>query len=141
MGSQQMLVGDRERDRVLEKLKQAYVEGRLTLDELRERTTTALSARTEDDLRPALAGLPGPSPLPATVTSSRPGAVVEWHRPWIPIWPLAIAALILLPLISAGAAGEWHRFPPFFAIFFFAWWFLRPWRRGRRRPVRPSRYY
>jgi hypothetical protein len=134
-----MLVGDRDRERVVEKLKQAYVDGRLTLEELGERTSKALAARTIDDLRPVLAGLPGRPPLPALAMRPARGAATG-PRP-IPAWPLIIAAIAVLAVLLPAVDGGWRHFPPFFAIFFFGWFFLRPGRRGRRHgpPAPPYR--
>jgi Domain of unknown function (DUF1707) len=49
--------GDRERAAVT--LREHYVRGRLTLDELSRRTDRVLTARTQEEIHRALAGLPG----------------------------------------------------------------------------------
>ena len=51
-------VSDAEREAVALRLREAAVEGRLTLDELSERLGTALAARTHADLEPLTADLP-----------------------------------------------------------------------------------
>jgi hypothetical protein len=53
-----MLAGDTDRDRAAATLKASYVDGRLTLDELSERTELVLAARSRAELRAALSGLP-----------------------------------------------------------------------------------
>ena len=53
-----MRVSDAERDRAAATLRQHFTEGRLTLAELDERLTAALTARTAGDLRCLLADLP-----------------------------------------------------------------------------------
>ena len=53
-----MYAGDLERERAAATLKEHYVGGRLTFDELSERTELVLRARSRADLRRALAGLP-----------------------------------------------------------------------------------
>src|SRR5690606_11309798 len=57
----EMRIGDRERDAVAELLQEAYAEGRIGRDELDERLTAALSARTAGELRAITADLTGPS--------------------------------------------------------------------------------
>lgn len=57
-------VSDVERDRALSELSEAYQAGRITADELDQRSRTALSARTGSELTAPLADLP-PSPRPA----------------------------------------------------------------------------
>jgi hypothetical protein len=53
-----MFVGDGERDRVVTTLREHFVRGRLTLEELSSRTEKALVARSHTDLQTALKGLP-----------------------------------------------------------------------------------
>src|SRR5207302_5647065 len=49
---------DRERESVVDVLRDAYTEGRLTLEEFEERTSTAYAARTWDELRELTGDLP-----------------------------------------------------------------------------------
>lgn len=53
-----MLAGDNERERAAAVLREHYVRGRLTLDELSSRTERVLAARSRSELRAALTGLP-----------------------------------------------------------------------------------
>lgn len=53
-------VSDGEREPIVERLRQAFVEGRLGKDEFDQRLTLALTARTHADIAPVLAGLPVP---------------------------------------------------------------------------------
>ena len=53
-----MLAGDGERERAAATLREHYVRGRLTVDELSIRTERVLRARSSGELRTALAGLP-----------------------------------------------------------------------------------
>lgn len=53
-------VSDAEREPVVEQLRQAFTEGRLTKDEFDQRLALALSARTHGELAPVLTGLPVP---------------------------------------------------------------------------------
>jgi DNA-binding PadR family transcriptional regulator len=54
----QIWASDADRERVVARLGEHFAEGRLTRAELDERLTTALSARTADDLRRLMADLP-----------------------------------------------------------------------------------
>jgi len=63
-GSADLRASDAERERVVERLRAAAGEGRLATDELEERISGALDARTHGDLERLLADLPGPR-LPA----------------------------------------------------------------------------
>jgi adenylate cyclase len=54
------LVSDQARDRAVETLRRAYAKGRLTREELEERTEQAYAARTRADLRATTHGLPRP---------------------------------------------------------------------------------
>jgi len=69
---------DRERDAVVQRVQQAFAEGRLDDTEFDERMRAALTARTHADLDVLLADLPAetaaPGPAPAT-TGRGPGRV------------------------------------------------------------------
>ncbi|MGJ6963098.1 DUF1707 SHOCT-like domain-containing protein [Streptosporangium sp. G11] len=54
-------IGDAERDVAMESLREHYVQGRLTREELDERLELTLSARTGGELARVSADLPGPS--------------------------------------------------------------------------------
>lgn len=54
---------DSDRERVVTALREAYTEGRLTLDEFEERTSTAYAARTWGELRALTDDLPAPPVL------------------------------------------------------------------------------
>lgn len=51
---------DAERDQVVDRLHKAATEGRIVSDELEQRVSTALKARTYDELEATVADLPGP---------------------------------------------------------------------------------
>jgi hypothetical protein len=77
--SGEVRASDAEREAVVERLRVATVEGRLTLSELTERTEAAYTATTRGDLVPITADLPavsGPAAAPM-----RPTATVE--REWV----------------------------------------------------------
>jgi Flp pilus assembly protein TadB len=53
-----MFADDRDRERATEVLREHYVGGRLTVDELSQRTGRVLTARSRAEVRRALSGLP-----------------------------------------------------------------------------------
>jgi hypothetical protein len=59
-----MLAGDADREQVVEILTAAFVQGRLTIDELRQRVGMALASRTYAELATMIADIPAP-PLKA----------------------------------------------------------------------------
>jgi hypothetical protein len=58
MIEQPIRASDKERDSVVDVLRDAYTDGRLTLDEFEERTSAAYAAKTWTDLRQLTADLP-----------------------------------------------------------------------------------
>ncbi len=87
-------VGHADREQVIDTLKDAFTQGRLTRDELDARTSQALAARTYAELDAVTADIPGAprldgppaSPVPARAGVAGPPALA--HR-----WPLARAAV------------------------------------------------
>jgi Domain of unknown function (DUF1707) len=70
-----MLASDADREHVVEILTAAFVQGRLTIDELRQRAGRALASRTYAELAVMIADIPAP-PLkaPPAPRSVRPAA-------------------------------------------------------------------
>lgn len=68
-------VSHEERERVVERLRQAAGDGRLDIDELEERVERAMAAKTYADLQPLIADLPT---QPAPAPQPRPGPVVPF---------------------------------------------------------------
>jgi len=61
----QLRIADADRDRTIDRLHAAASEGRLDADELEERVSSALAARTQGELDALTADLPGlPAPRP-----------------------------------------------------------------------------
>jgi hypothetical protein len=69
--SDDLLASDAEREQTVARLREASAEGRLTLDELVERTSSAYTARTHGELERATAGLPAPSAARAHAGQTR----------------------------------------------------------------------
>ena len=115
-----MRVSDADREAVTTRLRDHYAEGRLTQDELDERVSAALSAKTVGDLRPLTTDLPGPAPVPP-----RAAARASWDGP--PPWrhhrrhrpPVGLFLLIALLLVLASGGG-WAVFG-FFRLILVFW--------------------
>jgi hypothetical protein len=79
-------VGDRDRDAVVQRLQQAFAEGRLDDDEFDQRTRAALTAKHSTDLAELTRDLPDTeaAPLPASLAPSaagrRPGAAAIAYK-------------------------------------------------------------
>jgi hypothetical protein len=91
-------VSDADRDRAVAELSEHFEAGRLTTEELEERTGRALRARTERELADLFADLPRRrDPQAGTVADpgpARPPGLARKPIPRIAIAVLAIAALI-----------------------------------------------
>ncbi|GAA3575460.1 hypothetical protein GCM10022197_35700 [Microlunatus spumicola] len=72
-------IGDAERDRAAELLREHMAQGRLTAEEFDERIEAALTARTASDLDPLFTDLPGPRPG-QTVATTQPYPTPPWQR-------------------------------------------------------------
>jgi hypothetical protein len=95
---------DADRDRVTGLLRDHFAAGRLTSEELDERLTATLSARTFGDLRHVLADLPGPAPVPQQAShlprQAAPLRMARRRRPRI--LPLVLLALVAALLIHGA---------------------------------------
>jgi len=116
-----MRVSDADREALTARLRDHYAEGRLTQDELDERVSAALSAKTFGDLRALTTDLPGPVPVPPRAVPRR-----SWDGP--PPWrhhhrrhgpPVGLFVLIGLILLLASGGG-WALFA-FFRLLLVFW--------------------
>ena len=76
-GGGHLRASDADREQVIETLKDAFVQGRLTMDELGMRTAQALVSRTYAELTAITADIPArpievPPPMPARIPARRP---------------------------------------------------------------------
>jgi hypothetical protein len=114
-----MRASDAEREAVTARLRDHYAEGRLTQDELDERVSAALTAKTFGELRTLTTDLPGPAAVPPR-TAARPSwdGPPPWrhrrHRPPVPLF-LLIALLLVL-----ASGGGWAVFA-FFRLILVFW--------------------
>jgi Domain of unknown function (DUF1707) len=75
VGGSHLRASDADRERVIDALKAAFVQGRLTKGELARRAGQALESRTYADLAGATAGIPAatlPPPVPASPVPASP---------------------------------------------------------------------
>jgi hypothetical protein len=132
-------VSDADRDRVTARLREHFGEGRLTQDELNERISAALNAKTAGDLRRVMMDLPEavpvlPDPAQRAPWSGPRGGVPQWGGPhWAgpraggPPWiarrrgprllPVLLIALFAVLLVHGGG---WLLFG-FFQVLLLFW--------------------
>jgi Domain of unknown function (DUF1707) len=99
-----MRVSDADRERVTARLREHFAEGRLSSEELDERVSAALSAKTFGDLRSVMTDLPEPAPevsqMPQSALWAARRGGVAWRGPRI--LPLAIVVLIAAAVIPGA---------------------------------------
>jgi hypothetical protein len=96
---------DADRERVTARLREHFAEGRLTREELDERVTAALNAKTFGELRRVLADLP--EPVAVLPDGGRPraawsGPAPVFRRRGPRLFPL-VALLLILAVVLPGA--------------------------------------
>ena len=138
------LVGDRERERAAASLRDHYVRGRLSVEELGSRIDLVLHARSRSELRAALRDLPRqwPNDLVATGAGAiHKGALVLAFFATATVWaicsfalaiPFAVTLLALGPSVVVAMV-----FAALWGVMTFALW--RPWFRFRHSPTHPAR--
>jgi hypothetical protein len=124
MNTEQLRVGDAERDEVTTALHEHFAQGRLTRDELDERLTATLSARTAGDLRKVTADLPGTPAAP----SPAPPVAAYWGRgPYAAAWPRGgwgprrgrpFGPLLLVAVVVTALTGGWFILPLLACVWF-----------------------
>jgi DUF1707 SHOCT-like domain len=107
-----MRVSDADREQVTARLREHYAAGRLDSDELDERITAALNAKTYGDLRRVMADLPEPAPAGTGGSAVPPPywAGPRWQGPpvmayrrgprLLPLALLVLFAAIILPPVG-----------------------------------------
>ena len=107
-----MLASDADREQVVEILTAAFVQGRLTIDELRLRVGLALASRTFAELAPLIVDIPAPPlkppPAPRPVRSATTAPAIPPPQPVgrMPTGAKAAvwAACVIVALPAVGAA-------------------------------------
>ena len=102
-------IGDAERDATMAQLREHFVAGRLTLDELTERLDLALAAKTQGHIEGLMADLPRP-PRAARGESPQPGADQDAGR--FMVFALLLFALATWILIMAWMSRHAYYGPP-----------------------------
>jgi type VI protein secretion system component VasF len=98
------LAGDADRERATASLREHFVGGRLTLEELSERTIAVLRARSRQDLRRALDGLPQWHGRAIAQTATRAAAVVVFTGAWL-MFSFVLLVLLGLAFVIHGVSG------------------------------------
>ena len=116
MTDRPILASDKERESVVDVLRDAYTDGRLTPDEFEERTATAYAARTWADLRELIGDLPhelvlgdallphGPQPGHAAPGIASPAGGPRRYRRERPLGML-LPVIFIWIMISAAAGS------------------------------------
>ena len=126
-----------DRERVIDVLKAAFAQARLTKDEFDARVGSAFASRTYAELAAVTAGIPAAltAGIPAALTAGVPAAITEAQSPGPPVWararqpvnpdlrgdvrviltagPIAAVSWLAVALVSDNAAGM----PLFFLAF------------------------
>ncbi len=128
-------IGDAERDRAAEYLREHLAEGRLDQTEFDERLTQALTARTQADLEPLFSDLPGPKPgdavvpfqappwqrTPSQAVTPRPGTPSPVRAKVSSAW-VAASAFAWPAAIMFCFATHWEYWWVMMIPVFFPWW-------------------
>ncbi|MGH3510048.1 MAG: DUF1707 SHOCT-like domain-containing protein [Nocardioidaceae bacterium] len=113
MTSDQLRIGDREREAAVAALGEHYAAGRLTKDEFDERSTLAYQARTSADLAPLFRDLPSAHVAPSSArATSRPHP--GWYLPRL----LPVVFVILGIMLLGALAHLWFVWVLLLAL----WW-------------------
>jgi hypothetical protein len=103
-------IGDAERDAAMAQLREHFVAGRLTFDELTERLDLALAAKTQRQIDSLLADLPRP-PKPARIQASPP--VHDQDAGRFLVFALLLFAMATWILILAWMSRHAYTYGPF----------------------------
>jgi uncharacterized protein DUF1707 len=104
-------VSDSDRDRAIAELSEHFQAGRITTDELEERTGRALRARTVGDLaelftdlprKPAPMGVPAPRVTAGAAPALPPASAPPARSGGVPVIPLVVVAVLVLGGFISG---------------------------------------
>lgn len=95
-------VSDADREHVADRLREHFAQGRLSSEELDERISATLSAKTFGDLRGVMADLPEPALVPPranwhAAAAGRPRVVVRRGPRILPLAFIALIAALAIP--------------------------------------------
>jgi Flp pilus assembly protein TadB len=126
------MASDRERERALSSLREHFVRGRLTLDELSERTELALRSRSRDELRRSCRGLPQMTAHAVADAVVRGVSLVVLTGAWLLFSLVLVVVFALTALIHGPTLAE---FGGFLVVWLVPTYLLS--RLWRKRPFRP----
>jgi hypothetical protein len=111
-------VSDADREHVADRLREHFAQGRLSSEELDERITATLSAKTYGDLRRVMADLPEPALAEPQASwyaagAARPRIVVRRGPRLLPLAFIALIAAVAIP----GAGWVFFAFLQFALLF------------------------
>jgi hypothetical protein len=99
-------VSDADRDRAIAELSEHYQAGRLTTEELEDRTGRALQARTTADLAALFTDLPRrQAPMTGGTAAGAAGTAAGAAKAWparVPVVPVAILAVVAVLALLGG---------------------------------------
>ena len=122
---------DNERERAVASLREHFVRGRLTLEELTARCELALKARSRGDLRRALADMPPLMPQAILRGVARGAALIVFTGAWM-VFSFVLLLAFGLTLVIAGVSAL--ELVVFLVVWLVPTYFLfRGWRRGLSR--------
>jgi hypothetical protein len=98
------LAGDRERESAAASLREHFVGGRLTLEELSERTEAVLRARSRGELRRSLDGLPQFNVGSLVQGATRVAALVLFTGAWL-MFSFVLLVVLGLTALVHGVSG------------------------------------
>ncbi len=97
-----VLAGDSERERTLISLREHFVRGRLTLEELAERTELVLHSRSREELRRSCDGLPRAAAHGVMKTVIHGASLVLFTGAWL-LFSFVLVVVFALTLLIHGA--------------------------------------
>ena len=101
--SSTLRISDADRDRAVAELSEHFQAGRLTTEELEDRTARALQARTAADLAALFADLPRQHPpVPGAGPAAEPAPAVSSRLARGPAAPFAVLAVVVLLALLSG---------------------------------------
>jgi hypothetical protein len=115
-----MLASDADREQVVEILTAAFVQGRLTIDELRQRAGLALASRTYAELAATITDIPVP-PLraPPAARPARAPAQIPAVAPTLPPgrMPAGAKAVVWVACVIVALPAVWAAFVTYYGGF------------------------
>lgn len=103
-------IGDAERDKAIDLLREHHAAGRLTSEEFNERMAAALTARTDADLVPLFADLPASGAEPALPMLAEPPSPTQLasEARQLPAWVMALNGIAWPAALIACFATGWQ---------------------------------